>query len=337
MSSVDSETEQIAGRLLAYLRRQFNDHCLRYDSPLTRLRGGYVTSIYRFGLNGLKEVLNRPLVLRLYPEHDAPENAVRESCVQNALAALGCPVARVYHVCTDKSILGGAFLVMDFLPGELLITAPVERIPEILGRAHAALHREDPQALVTALTNQGLAEGPGGANGRPVGEASAANEFPWIRDGVDWLVAHRPPESEALAICHGDFHPLNLLVQDGAVTGVLDWSDCLVAEPAWDIANTILRLTMPFEYLVSPRLGSAFASVDWDEMAQTYVDAYRQQSPSGTANLEYYRARQSIYALVEGVRGHPVWRYPPIVRDLIGLVQQTTGVRITMPDQEVPE
>jgi hypothetical protein len=72
-------------------------------------------------------------------------------------------------------------------------------------------------------------------------------------------------------------------------------------------------------------------------MSQAYVDAYRLQNPSGTANLDYYRARQSIYALVEGARGHPVWRYPPIVWDLVGLVQQITGIRVTMPDREVSE
>jgi aminoglycoside phosphotransferase (APT) family kinase protein len=222
---------------------------------------------------------------------------------------------------------------MDFLPGELLIAAPVERIPEILGKAHAALHRQDPQILVTALKEQGIGEDRRSLSSQADWGLRAATEFPWILDGVDWLLAHRPSEPAARAICHGDLHPLNVLVQDAAVTGLLDWSDCVIAEPAWDVANTILRITMPFKYLVSPRLGAAFASVDWDEMAQTYVEVYREQKPSGTANLDYYRARQSIVALVEGTRGHPVWCYPPVVRDLIGIVQHITGVRITMPDQ----
>lgn len=89
---------------------------------------------------------------------------------------------------------------------------------------------------------------------------------------------------------------------------------------------------MPFKYLVSPLLGADLASVDWDEIAQRYVAAYRAQNLAGITNLDYYRARTGIYALIEGVRGHPVWRHPPIVHDLIALVQTVTGIRITMPE-----
>jgi len=272
------------------------------------------------------------LVLRLHPEQDSPESAVWEGCVQNALAAQGNPVARVYHVCTDRSVLGGAFLVMDFLPGELLITAPVERIPEILGQAHAALHRNDPRILVAALNEQGIDEGQHRLDTQQDLGDRIADEFPWIREGVDWLTAHYPSGPPTPAICHGDFHPLNVLVQGAAVTGLLDWSDCLIAKPVWDVANTILRLIMPFKYLVAPRLGAAFEPIDWDELAQAYVDVYCAQNPAGITNLDYYRARQSIYSLVEGVRGHPVWRYPPIVRDLVELVRHVTGIQITIPD-----
>ncbi len=88
---------------------------------------------------------------------------------------------------------------------------------------------------------------------------------------------------------------------------------------------------MPFKVLIAPRLGAAFEHVDWDELAQAYVAAYRAQHSPGITNLDYYRARQSIYSLIEGVRGHPVWRHPPIVRDLVELVRHVTGVQITMP------
>jgi hypothetical protein len=47
---------------------------------------------------------------------------------------------------------------MDFLPGELLTAAPVDTIPEILGKAHATLHKGDPEALITSLKRQGIDE-----------------------------------------------------------------------------------------------------------------------------------------------------------------------------------
>jgi hypothetical protein len=81
-------------------------------------------------------------------------------------------------------------------------------IPEIMGKAHATFHRNDPQILVMVLRKQG------GPSGRSDLEQRAASEFPWACDGIDWLRAYRPSEPASLAICHGDFHPLNKNVQD---------------------------------------------------------------------------------------------------------------------------
>ena len=39
MSHLDQKTEQIADRLLAYLRRQLDDRSITYDLPLVRLSG----------------------------------------------------------------------------------------------------------------------------------------------------------------------------------------------------------------------------------------------------------------------------------------------------------
>jgi aminoglycoside phosphotransferase (APT) family kinase protein len=296
------------------------------------LLGGFDTSIYQFKLRGAPKDLDRPLVLRLYPERYGPESAVWESRVQNALAAEGYPAARAHLLCTDKSILGGVFFLMDLLPGALLVTAPPGSMFEILGQAHARLHRNDPQPLIAALTRQGVEQDRYRLDHRRELRQRMADALPWTREGIDWLDAHRPSEPAHVAICHGDFHPLNILIRGTTVTGILDWADFSIADPAWDVANTLLRITMPYKYLVSPILGASYSSVDWDEGAQVYLDAYRAQNPLGAANLAYYRARQSIQSLIEGVQGHPVWRYPPIAQELMQSIHQLTGIRVKMPD-----
>jgi len=327
----ERNTDQIAGKLIGYLRDELNDSMIEYDSPLTQLKGGFETAIYRFQLKGVQKELKKCLVLRLYPEFYGPENAVWESSAQNALAKEGYPVAKGYFICTDKSILGGAFFIMDFLPGKPMMTAPVETIPGILGKAHAALHRIDLQSLIKSLNEQGIDESQCRLHKRFDFLNNIANELPWICDGVDWLMENRPPEPERLAMCHGDFHPLNILVQDGEVTGVLDWPGFLIADPALDVANTLLLTTLPFKHLASTILGPAFASVDWEMGSRLYLDAYRAQLVLDSTNLDYYRVRRSISALIEGYRGHQLWRHPSIRKDLMDFVHQVTGIRITMP------
>jgi aminoglycoside phosphotransferase (APT) family kinase protein len=131
-------------------------------------------------------------------------------------------------VCKDKSILGGVFFTMDFSPGETLITAPVESLPDILGRTHARLHGVDPTFMVESLHDLGVADNEYRLPRRLNYLQRYANEFPEIREAVDWLIQNRPPEPERLAICHSDFHLMNILQQNGKVTSILDYYGVMV-------------------------------------------------------------------------------------------------------------
>lgn len=321
----DKALKQLSDGLITYLRAQLGNTSIGYDSPLTSMKGGYETHMYRFRLSGVEGELSRPLALRLYPPHDGPARAIWESTVQNALADEGYPVARAYLTCTDASILGGVFFIMALLPGELMITLPFETVPGLLGESHAALHRIDPGPLARSLRKRGFDER-AYRFGRGLEElGEAAGRYPWLGAGVDWLVEHRPPEPERLSVCHGDFHPLNILVQEGQITGVVDWAGFMIADPVLDIANTIVLSAIPAKHL--------FSLPGVDEFPQMYLDAYRAHRPLDLRYLDYYQARRCIIALMEGARGHQVWQMPAVVEDLIGQVHNATGIRITPPGQ----
>jgi aminoglycoside phosphotransferase (APT) family kinase protein len=302
------DTTALSDRLISYLRAKFEHPGLDYTSPLTQLQGGYETSTFRFELDGAPDELSRPLVLRLYPQFYGPHNAVWESTVQNVLAGQGYPVAQAYLVCTDMSVLGGAFYIMDCLPGYPLVAAPMESVPGLLGKTHAELHDIDPAPLVEALHDVGITE----------------------RDyGLTSRLANRPPEPERLSVCHGDFHPANLLYADGRVTGVLDWPGFAIADPAFDVANSLTLITIPVRHMAASM--PAFASVDWGGVADLYLAAYRAHRPLDGTNLDYYRVRRCVSALVEGFEGQQVWQHPLIVRDLLAYILDITSIEITMP------
>ena len=312
--------EDLSTRLLAHLRRIFNDDRLGYTEPPARMQGGSDTHVYRFGLNGGPPDLGRNLVLRLYRRGDGPLKAAKESIVQNALARRAYPAPRVHLVCTDPSVLGGAFLVMEFRPGDPMLHAPFATVPDMLGRAHAALHRFDPASIADASLDLP-------SRYRFEAELAALRRrtdgYPHLRPVVDWLSANRPPEPDPLSICHGDFHPLNLLVRDGEVTGVLDWSDFIAADPALDVACTILIVTVFGRHVLSlPESGRA---------AQRYLRSYQScqaPRPLDPGRLDYYRVRRCVIGLVDGASGWSIWRHPPIVRELTADILRITGVAI---------
>ena len=107
------DIQTLSDKLISYLRATLGNSALDFAAPLTRLQGGYEMSSYRFGLDGAPEELSRPLVLRLYPQFYGTGSAIWESTVQNGLAGQGYPVPQAHIVCTDMSVLGGAFFIMD--------------------------------------------------------------------------------------------------------------------------------------------------------------------------------------------------------------------------------
>jgi aminoglycoside phosphotransferase (APT) family kinase protein len=324
------DVKTLADKLISYLRAKLGNPAIDLASPLARIQGGFETATYRFKLDCAPDELSGPLVLRLYPQFYGTRNAIWESTVQNELAEEGFPVARAHILCTDMSILGGAFFIMDRLPGQLLAAAPPESVPGLLGKTHAELHNIDPTPLINTLGASGIAEYDYRLSSRLDWLNDKAEELPWLRQAVNWLLEHRPLEPERLSICHGDFHPMNILYAGGKVTGVLDWPGFTVTDPVFDVANSIVIITIATKHLAASMDG--VPSADWDLMADVYLTAYRAHRPLDETNLDYYRVRRCVMALIQGVEGQKIWQHPLIVRDLLTYILDMTGIQITMPE-----
>ncbi len=268
----------------------------------------------------------KPLVLRLFPEYRGPEDAVWESVVQNVLAARGFPVPRVHLTCTDKSILGGAFFIMDFIEGENMLAASFGTFPERLGELHAALHNIDAEPVIKALVEKGISEHLLRLDTRYDWLKQAVqNDCPWLGEVVEWLLENRPPEPERLSICHGDFHPMNILVKDGEVTGVIDWGTFRLADQASDLANSINLINIHGEWLLS------LSQLEVEGVIEKYTDSYLKQNPVSLENIPYYRVLSCVLSLRSGAAGLELLRLPYAVKGTTDYIQKTTGILILPP------
>ena len=52
---------------------------------------------------------------------------------------------------------------------------------------------------------------------------------------MDWLLQNRPPEPERPALCHGDFHPFNVMLSPRGPI-VIDWNNAHIGNPLEDVA-----------------------------------------------------------------------------------------------------
>ena len=113
-----------------------------------------------------------------------------------------------------------------------------------------------------------------------------------------WLLDHRPAD-RAPVICHGDFHPQNLLAAGARISAVLDWPNVLVADAECDVAATltILRLT-PIELFPVPRALRPVLAGLRSIMTARYLRRYRRARALDPARLSYYEVAACMRGLV---------------------------------------
>jgi aminoglycoside phosphotransferase (APT) family kinase protein len=292
----------IGQRLLEYLRSTLGDATLAYAEPPARIVGGYDTTIYSLRLAAAPDEFGRPLILRVFRDDTEPVRPRFERAVQNAVASLGFPAPRVLLAGERSDAFGAAFLLMARVPGERMLERMwrgFHRTARLLGKTHARLHGLDVHAFRRSLGDQESAlveTGPAPLLDLLERRAAAAS-LQGLRSGITWLRAHKPPEAPRLALCHGDFHPLNILLVGEEVSGVIDWTLSRVADPAFDVGATIAIFRHgPIDL---PAALQPLADVARRLLLTAYLHAYLRESSLDRRVLRYYEALRCLLLLLE--------------------------------------
>jgi aminoglycoside phosphotransferase (APT) family kinase protein len=172
----------------------------------------------------------------------------REYRVMDALNKAGFPAARQYALCTDESVIGRAFYVMEFVDGRVLWDqalpgmTPAERaaIYDEQNRVIALLHSMDYQAI--GLGDYGK---PGNYFQRQIERwskqyvASQTEPIEAMDRLIAWLPNNIPPGDDT-SIVHGDYRLDNMIFHptEPRILAVLDW-EC----PPWAIRSPISPTT----------------------------------------------------------------------------------------------
>ena len=326
-----ARADELSRSLVPYLRHALGAPALDLDGVPEPLGGGFDTEIHAFRLRGAPPDFAGPLVLRCLRAHHDPAMIGREAATQNAVAAQGYPAPRVLLTSRDPAPLGAAFAVMERAPGVPLLSRVVG-MGGTLAEAQARLHALDPAPLRGTLpVLDDYLEG----GGRRVAAASLAGLAPLL----PWLRAHRPPPA-AVVVCHGDFHPQNVLVDGATVSAVLDWPNALLAEPAFDVAATLNILRHVPAGLAVPGPLRWLAAGAQRLLAARYLASYRRRRPLDPARLAYYEVATALRTLVRagavlaGGPGAP----PPSALDrsryaarLLARARRITGLALSLP------
>jgi aminoglycoside phosphotransferase (APT) family kinase protein len=266
--------------------------------PMT---GGQWARMARLAVTGTPAGVPNDLVLRIAPH---AEMGAKELAVQRRMAAAGVATPPIRLAGPAGEAFGGAWAVMDFVPGAPLLAGldgpgVIRRLPRLARRlpvqladTMAAVHRIEPgpvldhvrQAAPTAaFTVEELLP--------HLATAADASRDPALIAAAGALTASLPDQSGGV-ICHGDLHPLNLIENAGRLI-VLDWTGAVLAPPGYDLAATWLLLrhpALPTPAALRPAIAAAARLV-----ARAFLRRYRAANPR--ADLDSFGWYTGLHAL----------------------------------------
>ena len=235
----------------AWLGERFGE---KGEPPLVRQFSGGASN-----LTYLLRYPDRDLILRRPPRGTKPSSAHdmrREYRIQSRLRPVFGYVPEMVAMCTDPSVIGSDFYVMERIPGTILRSELPDGVTLTPDQAAGLcrnvfdrlidLHSVDPAAA--GLTD--LGKGPGYVRRQVSGwsdryRTAQTPDAPAFDPVMDWLAANQPDDVTACVI-HNDYRFDNIVLDPdlpwdspSAVRGVLDWEMATVGDPLMDLGGAL--------------------------------------------------------------------------------------------------
>ena len=273
---------------------------------ITRTSGGMSNPTYFVRRGDWQAVLRKQPSNVLMPSAHAID---REFRVLMALRGSAVPTPEPYRYCEDRGVLGTPFYLMERIEGRVFHDYP---LPGMTRRERAACYMSMCKTLAAIHTLDYRAVGlddfgrPGNYFARQLSRwfglwtkyRRGDDDNPALDRMVRWL-SERVPESESLALCHGDFRMANLVIHqtEPRVIGVLDWELSTLGHPLVDLAFNSQAWRM------APDENGGLLDLPLDDMGipseHDYLDQYYELS-GATERLTVFH---QVFAMFRGAVG----------------------------------
>ncbi|QQX89342.1 MULTISPECIES: phosphotransferase family protein [Cupriavidus] len=315
---------------VASLAGYLENHLPGFEGPLDaeKFAGGQSNPTFLLQSRSGRYVLRRQPLGELLKSAHAVD---REFRILTALSGTAVPVARPYHLCVDRDVIGSMFYVMSFEDGRIFWNPALPELPrpdradcyDAVLQTMAALHDIDVEAA--GLADYGR---PGSYFERQIGvwtkqyRAAETERLDAMETLIGWLPRACPEDAGPSTLVHGDFRIDNVMFERDSyrVKAVLDWELSTLGNPLADLAYFCMCLRLPSDGLVPGLAGQDRAALGVPQEAEIVARYCELRGIEPIRDWHFYLAFSffRLAAIAQGVKA----------RALKGNASSTAALRV---------
>lgn len=298
------QADQIAASTLHWVQENVaGGTSARWVAPLEAADAGMTTFIWFGRLDGdeLPPPYRQPIALRVFGTVSEDEILVREHAILEFVAArrFPAPVPLAVAPIGPDNPVGLPWMVLPRVSGALLLevigqapwAAPrrLRELAALQARLHAIPVEGCPLPATGALVDRWLAQR--GPEIRSLVNARADDVLSRLEQHADVVRDEQP------VVCHGDFHPLNVLstrTDTGWRHVVIDWTEAVVGDRHFDVARTLALFRVAW-IAASSRTERVALRALGPELARIYRRAYQRAAALERDRLALWTAAHYLY------------------------------------------
>ena len=278
LNHVDQLDEQV---LADYLSQHLPD----FQGPVTatKFSGGQSNPTFKLQTPSKSYVLRRQPPGKLLKSAHAVD---REYKVIAALQGSKVPVAKVYHLCEDPSVIGSLFYIMEYVEGRVFWDSS---LPEISNNSQRSQMYQQMVEVLVALHSVDIEKVGLSDYGRPGNYferqfsrwsqqyvLSETHDIPQMNALISWLEQHLPADDGRVSLVHGDYRMDNLMFHptEPKIIAVLDWELSTLGHPFADLVYQCMQLRLPENVGKATGLGGIDRASLGIPDEQAYVASY---------------------------------------------------------------